>query len=71
MTEPHITLAKSLQHWQYEKGWQEWRQVHFSARFNVREILLLRKEGNRLRFDIAASFPLLGERNETVQGTLF
>lgn len=71
ITEPHITIAKSLQHWQFEKGWQEWQQVHFSARFNVGEILLLKKEENRLRFDVSASFPLLGVRNEIVQGSLF
>ncbi len=71
ITEPHITLAKSLQHWQYEKGWLEWQHAHFSSRFLVKEILLLKKERNRLRFDTAASFPLLGKKSEIVQGSLF
>ncbi|MFT4204615.1 MAG: 2'-5' RNA ligase family protein [Chitinophagaceae bacterium] len=71
ITEPHITLARSLQHWQYEKGWQEWQHVHFSARFDVREILLLKKDVLRPRFDVVASLPLLGQKNEMVQGALF
>jgi len=71
ITEPHITLAKSLQHWQYEKGWNEWQHVPFSARFNVSEILLLRKEESRSRFDNVASFPLLGVKNEMQQASLF
>lgn len=71
ITEPHLTLAKSLQHWQYEKGWLRWQHVPFSARFLVREIVLLKKPINRLRFEVAALFPLLGERNELAQGSLF
>lgn len=71
ITEPHMTIARSLQHWQYEKGWLEWRHVPFSARFLVSELLLLKKEDNRLRFQLASSFSLLGIENEMQQGSLF
>lgn len=69
--EAHLTLARGLQHWQYENGWKEWKHVPFSSRFEVRQITLLKKSSNRLHFDIANRFPLTGIKNEIIQTSLF
>ncbi|PZP48361.1 MAG: hypothetical protein DI598_10005 [Pseudopedobacter saltans] len=68
---PHLTLARGLEHWQYENGWRQWQHVPFSARFEVSAITLLKKTGNRLRFDIVDNFSLSGMKNEVKQVSLF
>jgi 2'-5' RNA ligase len=31
--EPHLTIARKLKPWQYEKGWLEYSNKHFTGRF--------------------------------------
>ncbi len=31
--DPHISVARKLLPWQYEKGWQEYSHRHFTGRF--------------------------------------
>ena len=50
ITEPHLTIARKLLPWQYEKGWLEYEQAHFHGRFIADHALLLkRKAGESYR----------------------
>jgi 2'-5' RNA ligase len=41
--EPHLTIARKLQPWQYEKGWLEYSNRNFSGRFIADSMLLLKR----------------------------
>jgi 2'-5' RNA ligase len=71
ITEPHLTIARKLQPWQYEKGWIEYEHKHFHGRFIADHALLLkRREGNRA-YQIAAKFAFQNVHAQTKQGELF
>jgi 2'-5' RNA ligase len=72
MTEPHITIARKLLPWQYEKSWLEFSNTTFTASFiATNAILLKRKVGNK-SYAVAANIPLLGKEKEKVmQASLF
>lgn len=44
--EPNILVARQLQPWQYEKGWQEYAGRSFTGRFIADAMLLLRRKSN-------------------------
>lgn len=71
ITEPFITIARKLLPWQYEKGWLELSNTHFSGRFVVNDLLLLRKRAGENRYETIRRFKLLDSREEVVQGSLF
>ena len=33
MNDPHLTVARKLLPWQYEKGWLDYSHRHFTGRF--------------------------------------
>ncbi len=41
--EPHLTIARKLKPWQYEKGWLEYSHSHFTGRFIANTMLLLKR----------------------------
>jgi 2'-5' RNA ligase len=41
--EPHITIARKLQPWQYEKGWLEYSNRSFTGRFIADTMVLLKR----------------------------
>ena len=41
--EPHLTIARKLVPWQYEKGWIEYSNKHFTGRFIADKMTLLLK----------------------------
>ncbi|HKZ65571.1 MAG TPA: 2'-5' RNA ligase family protein, partial [Chitinophagaceae bacterium] len=41
--EPHLTIARKLKPWQYEKGWLEYSNKNFTGRFIADAMLLLRR----------------------------
>jgi len=41
--EPYIPIARKLLHWQYEKGWLDYSNKHFSGRFIADGMLLLKR----------------------------
>ncbi len=43
ITEPHLTIARKLLPWQFEKGWLEYAHLHFSGRMVADSMLLLRR----------------------------
>ena len=71
ITEPHITLARKLQVWQYEKGWLEWQQRHFSAKFRVNKMTLLKRRSESNGYRVVEGFPFMEKRTTIHQGLLF
>ena len=43
MNDPHLTIARKLLPWQYEKGWLDYSHRHFTGRFVADGMLLLKR----------------------------
>ncbi len=71
ITEPHVTIARKLVPWQYEKAWLEYSNTPFTASFMVNELVLLKRNVDTKKYTVAASFPLLNQPRESVQTALF
>ncbi|MBL0336036.1 MAG: 2'-5' RNA ligase family protein [Chitinophagaceae bacterium] len=69
--EPHFNLARKLKPWQYEKGWLEYSQRHFSASFIVGSFAVLRRLKGETRYHLLQQFPLQNLPVHTKQGELF
>lgn len=70
--EPHFTLGRKLKPWQYEKGWLEYSQKHFTGRFIASEMLLLKREHDGEKgWQVAKHFQFENLPVETKQGQLF
>ncbi len=75
--EPHLTIARKLKPWQYEKGWLEYSHKHFTGRFIANEMTLLKRlavespEGYRVKYQVAATFQFQNLPVITKQGELF
>ena len=70
LTAPYITLAQQLLPWQYEKGWTEYQQRHFHARFVADSLVLLKRPPGG-RYTLVECFPFRGMRTGATQGALF
>ena len=71
ITEPFITIARKLVPWQYEKGWLEFSHTHFSGRFVVDHVLLLRKREGEKRYETVKKFRMMNVKESVRQGGLF
>ncbi len=70
ITEPHLTIARKLLPWQYEKGWLEYQHTDFHGRFIADHALLLkRKQGER--YKPVEKFIFQNEKEDITQGDLF
>ena len=69
--EPHITIARKLKPWQYEKGWLEYSSKHFTARFIADSMLLLRREAGEKKYQPVKRFEFQNLPVSTRQGLLF
>lgn len=69
--EPHMMVAKKLKPWQYEKGWLEYSQKHFTGRFIAREMLLLKRYEGDKSWQVAKHFEFQNLPVEIKQGQLF
>lgn len=70
ITEPHLTIARKLQPWQYEKGWLQYEHANFHGRFIADHALLLkRKQGEYYKPVEKLMFE--GIKEEIQQGALF
>lgn len=69
--EPHVTIARKLQPWQYEKGWLEYSHKHFTGRFIASDMLLLKRPINEKKYQIVQRFEFENLPVSTVQGDLF
>ena len=71
ITEPHLTIARKLLPWQYEKAWLEYSNTPLTASFMVNELVLLKRQVGTKKYTVATSFPLLNQSKESVQTALF
>lgn len=69
--EPHLTIARKLQPWQYERGWLEYSHKHFTGRFIADAMLLLKRPVGSMQYQIAQRFEFQNLPVTTKQGMLF
>lgn len=69
--EPHLTIARKLKPWQYEKGWLEYSNKHFTGRFIANTMLLLKRPVGELKYQVAGRFEFQNLPVTTKQGELF
>jgi 2'-5' RNA ligase len=69
--EPHLTIARKLLPWQYEKGWLEYSHRHFTGRFIADAMLLLKRPVGELKYEIARRFEFQNLPVAIKQGDLF
>jgi 2'-5' RNA ligase len=71
MMEPHLTIARKLKPWQYEKGWLEYSNKHFTGRFIANNMLLLKRPLGEQKYQVAGRFDFQNLPVTTIQGELF
>jgi 2'-5' RNA ligase len=71
ITEPHMTIARKLQPWQYEKGWLEYSHRQFTGRFIADAMLLLKRPVGEMKYEIIKRFEFQNLPVNTTQGALF
>jgi len=69
--EPHVTIARKLLPWQYEKGWLEYSNKNFTGRFIADNMVLLRKPVGEMKYQIVQKFEFQNMPVMTKQGELF
>jgi 2'-5' RNA ligase len=69
--EPHLTIARKLQPWQYEQGWLEYSHRHFTGRFIASDMLLLKRPIGEMKYEIVKRFEFENLPVNTKQGELF
>ena len=69
--DPHLTVARKLLPWQYEEGWKEYSQRHFTARFIADSVLLLKRRVGDKAYQIVQRFEFMNLPVSTKQGELF
>ena len=74
--EPHLTIARKLKPWQYEKGWLEYSNKHFTGRFIADTMTLLKRpagesDSYRMKYHAAQKFEFQNLPVATKQGELF
>ncbi len=70
ITEPHLTIARKLQPWQYEKGWLEYQHANFHGRFIADHALLLKRKAGEY-YKPVEKFMFEGIKEEVTQTALF
>ena len=69
--EPHLTIARKLKPWQYEKGWLEYSNKSFTGRFIADAMLLLRRPAGEMKYQVVNRFEFQNMPVATKQGELF
>jgi len=69
--EPHVTIARKLQPWQYEKSWLEYSTKHFTGRFIADAMLLLKRPVGEKAWQIQERFEFMNLPVTIKQGELF
>ena len=69
--EPHLTIARKLKPWQYEKGWLEYSNKNFTGRFIADAMLLLRRPVGEMKYKTVRRFDFQNLPVSTKQGELF
>ena len=73
MMDPHLTIARKLKPWQFEKGWLEYSHKNFTARFIASEMVLLKRGEDDVsrKYVTAGRFVFQNMPVTTKQGELF
>ena len=71
MMEPHLTIARKLVPWQYEKGWLEYSNKHFTGRFIADKMTLLKRPAGEMKYHLVEKFEFQNMPVTTKQGELF
>jgi 2'-5' RNA ligase len=69
--EPHLTIARKLKPWQYEKGWLEYSNKNFTGRFIADAMLLLKRPVGEMKYKTVSRFDFQNLPVLTRQGELF
>lgn len=69
--EPHLTIARKLVPWQYEKGWLEYSHKHFTGRFIADKMTLLKRPAGEMKYHLVEKFEFQNMPVTTKQGELF
>ncbi|MBL7732619.1 MAG: 2'-5' RNA ligase family protein [Chitinophagaceae bacterium] len=69
--EPHLTIARKLKPWQYEKGWLEYSHKHFTGRFIADSMTLLKRPAGEWKYHTVQRFQFQNLPVATRQGELF
>ena len=69
--EPHLTIARKLQPWQYEKGWLEYSNKNFTGRFIADGMTLLKRPAGETKYQLVEKFEFQNLPVATKQGDLF
>jgi len=69
--DPHLTIARKLKPWQYEKGWLEYSNKHFTGRFIADGMLLLKRPAGEMKYQVVERFSFQNLPVVTKQGDLF
>jgi 2'-5' RNA ligase len=69
--DPHMTIARQLVHWQYEKGWLEYSHREFTGRFIADSMLLIKRKQGDKAYQIVQRFEFQNLPVTTKQGELF
>lgn len=70
ITDPHLTIARRLQPWQYEKSWLQYQQADFHGRFIADHALLLRRKPGEY-YKPVEKFMFEGMKEAVTQTDLF
>jgi 2'-5' RNA ligase len=74
--EPHLTIARKLEPWQYEKGWLEYAHKHFTGKFIADSMILLKRpvgesDSYRMKYHTIQRLEFQNMPVTTKQGALF
>jgi 2'-5' RNA ligase len=69
--EPHVPIARKLKPWQYEKGWLEYSNKHFTGRFIANGMTLLKRPEGEMKYHVTQRFSFQNLPVTTKQGELF
>ena len=69
--EPHLTIARKLKPWQYEKGWLEYSNKNFTGRFIADSMKLLKRPAGEMKYHPVQRFDFQNLPVTTKQGELF
>jgi len=71
IAEPFIPVARKLLPWQFEKGWLEYSQTHFTGKIIADGMLLLKRPLGDKAYQVVKRFEFMNMPVTTKQGELF
>ena len=71
IADPHITIARQLLPWQYEKAWLEYSHASFTGRFIASKMTLLKRRVGNKAYQTVQEFSFQNLPPDAVQTSLF